>query len=54
MLNSGQASLNEVTTGVMIRKALRWIDSNERDFSTDIDECQRGQAYSTTGRMTVL
>ena len=28
--------------GVMIRIALRWIDSNERDCSADMEECQRG------------
>ena len=54
MLNSKQASLCSVITGVMIQIALRWIDSNEQDCLADIDECQRGQAYLTTGWMNSL
>ena len=49
-----ECSIVEFETGVMIRRALRWMDSNERDCSLNIDECQMGQAYSTTGLMTVF
>ena len=34
---------------VMIRRALRWMDSNERDCSADIDECQRGRHIQQPG-----
>ena len=39
-----------VIIGLMIRRALRWMDSDERDCSTDIDEFQRDRHIRQPGR----